>query len=151
MRNNGRTNNKGKYTPKNPEKYVGKLNNIIWRSSWEREFFKFLDNNANVLKWASEEIGIPYLNAVDNKVHTYYPDIWMQYKNKNGDLITEIIEIKPKEQIEKPKVVGKSKKTQLYEQLTYIKNVSKWKYAQAFCDKQGIKFRLVSEMEIFSK
>lgn len=31
----------GKYKPKNPEKYVGDINNIIFRSSWERNFFFF--------------------------------------------------------------------------------------------------------------
>ena len=29
----------GKYEPKNPEKYIGDIHNIIYRSSWEYRFY----------------------------------------------------------------------------------------------------------------
>lgn len=140
---------RGKYLPKNREKYNGNVDNIIYRSSWEHEFFKFLDNNPNVLRWASEEIAIPYIKPTDGRVHKYYPDFWVQYKNKSGEIITEIVELKPKAQTVQPKTVGKSKKQQLFETITYAINIAKWKAATEFCNKYGIKFRIVTELKMF--
>ena len=60
---------KSRYKPSNPEKYVGDPNNIICRSSWERKFCHWADLNPDIVKWVSEEVAIPYLSPVDNKVH----------------------------------------------------------------------------------
>jgi len=68
---------KSKYKPKNPQKYVGNPNNIICRSLWERTFCKYLDENANIIRWSSEELQIPYISPVDNQVHMYYPDFFI--------------------------------------------------------------------------
>ena len=51
---------KGKYRVKCREKYVGDVDNVVYRSSWERNTFAFLDTNPKVMKWASAEIWIPY-------------------------------------------------------------------------------------------
>lgn len=144
----GRT-QQGRYHPRNPEKYVGDINKIRFMSSWEREAHQFFDNNPNILRWSSEEIGIPYLNAIDNKYHTYYPDYWIEYRNRKGEIVQEIIEVKPAAQVKRPSAKGKSRKVQLYEQLTYVKNMSKWKYAQAFCDAHRIRFRIITEKQLF--
>jgi len=56
------TSYKGKYTPKNPNKYAGDPSKIIYRSLWERKFMVFCDETASVLKWSSEEISIPYFS-----------------------------------------------------------------------------------------
>lgn len=138
-----------RYTPTHPEKYVGNVKNIVWRSSWEFEFNKFLDFNPNVLKWASEEIAIPYVKPTDKRIHRYYPDYWVQYKNKNGEIVQDLIEIKPKTQTQAPTKGRKSKKTQLYESVTYAINVAKWAAATDFCKKYGMNFRLVTENELF--
>ena len=45
----------GFYYPKNPNKYVGDVDNIVYRSSWELRVFKWMDDNPSVLEWASEE------------------------------------------------------------------------------------------------
>ena len=48
----------GPYTVKNTAKYVG--NGVPrYRSGWELAFMRFLDNNDNVMQWASESIQIP--------------------------------------------------------------------------------------------
>jgi hypothetical protein len=145
----------GEFTPKHPEKYVsgrrGKKK-IIYRSSWEREFNKFLDNNPNVIQWSSEEIGIPYVKPTSrrhNKVHIYYPDYWVKYKNKRGEIIQEIIEVKPIAQVNKPSTVGKKKMQQLREAITWEINKAKWKAATDYCNKYGMKFRIVSENKMF--
>jgi len=50
---------KGKFRPKNPNKYKGNPSNIIYRSLLERRFMVYLDNNPSILKWQSEEIIYP--------------------------------------------------------------------------------------------
>jgi hypothetical protein len=34
---------KGKFTPDNPNKYMGDASNIIYRSGWERRAMKYFD------------------------------------------------------------------------------------------------------------
>jgi hypothetical protein len=132
----------GIFTPKNPDKYIGK-GTIKYRSSWELMFFMFLDNNPSVLKWASESITIPYRNPLTGKQTIYIPDIFMVYVNKTGKQISEVVEIKP------------SKQTSLMEARTAhdkahaVINMAKWQQAQAWCSRNGINFRVVTEQQLF--
>ena len=64
----------GKYKPINPKKYKGDPTRIIYRSLWERKFMNFCDTKPSVTKWASEEISIPYISPVDNRLLRYFPD-----------------------------------------------------------------------------
>ena len=57
----------------------------------------YCDNNPNILEWGSEEIIIPYKSPLDKKVHRYFPDFFIKYKNSSGKIIREIIEVKPKD------------------------------------------------------
>lgn len=139
----------GRYTPKNPKKYRGDLNDITYRSSWELSFCQFLDNNPNIINWSCEEIAIPYVKPTDKKVHRYFPDFWIKYKNRHGEIVQEIIEIKPSTQTKQPRRVGKNRKTQIHENVTYAINVAKWAAASEFCNNHGIKFRLMTERELF--
>ena len=54
------------------------------------------DDNPNILKWASEEIAIPYVSPVDRQRHKYYPDFIIELRNKNNKIETIMIEVKPK-------------------------------------------------------
>lgn len=140
----------GWFPLKNPDKYIGNdPTKIRYMSSWEFQMSKFLDNNPNILRWSSESIAIPYIKPTDNRVHRYYPDYWVEYKNKAGDIVHEIIEVKPESQTKPPVRRGKRKKTQVTEQLMYAINIAKWSACQQFCDKYDIKFRLVTEKQIF--
>lgn len=136
---------KGWYTVKHPEKYVGDVTRVRYMSSWEKDCHGFLDNNPNILRWSSEEIKIPYIKPTDGRIHHYYPDYWVEYKNRHGEIVQEIIEVKPLDQTTKPQVRGKSRKTQLHESIRYEINKAKWIAAQQFCDKYGIKFRVITE------
>ena len=60
----------------------------------------------------------------------------------------EIIEIKPFNQTRPPKQGKKQKKTIIKEQKAWIMNSSKWKFAKDFCEKHGIKFRIITEKEL---
>lgn len=139
----------GRYTPHFPKKYKGNLSNIVFRSSWEMEFCKFCDHNPNIIEWASEEIAIPYVKPTDNAIHRYYPDFWIKYKNKYGNIIQEVIEIKPSNQKKAPRKLKKMSQN-LYEQLTYAINVAKWQAAEAWCKKRGVKFRILTEKDLFT-
>jgi len=136
----------GIYVPKNPEKYVGDINKIRYMSSWELQTHSFFDNNTRVLRWASEEIAIPYMKPTDRRIHKYYPDYWVEYVNSNGEIIQEIIEVKPAAQTRAPRTNSKHR---LYEQLTFAVNNAKWEAAMAFCKQRNIKFRIVTENSIF--
>lgn len=141
----------GKYHLQHPEKYMGNPDNVIYRSSWELRMNRFLDNNTQILRWSSEEIKIPYLHPLDGRVHHYYPDYYIEYINKDGEVVLEMVEVKPLAQTTAPKKSrGKSNKTALYEQQTYAVNTAKWKYAMAWCEKRNIRFRVLTEKSLFS-
>lgn len=139
MRNTAR----GKFVPKNPEKYSG-LSDPTYRSSWEYTFMLFCDNNPAVLNWASESVKIPYRDPLTGKNTVYVPDFLIVYQDKNQKKHAELIEIKPKNQAVK-EAVGKNP----LNQAAYIRNLAKWEAAQAWCKKYGLKFRVVSESDIF--
>jgi hypothetical protein len=131
----------GKYIAKNKGKYSGDHNKIYYRSLWERQVFKFLDENSDVLAWNSEEVVIPYRCKTDNKVHRYFVDLKIQFKNGQ----TYLIEIKPKKQTIEPKVRTKKTKAYITEVLTYVKNQSKWEAASEYCADRGWHFEIWTE------
>ena len=58
---------KGLYTIENKKKYAGDPLNVVYRSLWEREVFKWCDRNPKIKTWSSEEIIIPYYFDMDKK------------------------------------------------------------------------------------
>lgn len=134
----------GKYTIQNPEKYVGNRT-PTYRSSWELTFCNFCDTHPSVVKWASEAISIPYKCPIRNKNTVYIPDFFIQYVDKDGKMFVELIEVKPRNQTVMEKV-GKNK----HNQVEYVRNVAKWRAAQAWCGAQGIKFRVINEQDLFA-
>jgi len=136
---------RGKFVMKHPEKYVG-TKQPTYRSSWEFTFMNFCDNNKSIQKWASEAVQIPYRDPLTNRQTVYVPDFFIQYVDKQGRILTELIEIKPASQAILERV-GKNK----YNQAQFVKNQAKWASAQLWCKQQGIKFRVLSENDIFSQ
>lgn len=136
---------KGIYKPSYPEKYIGDYRNIIYRSLWERKFMNYCDLNENILKWSSEEIWIPYLSPIDNRVHKYFPDFYIKYKDSTGVVKESLVEIKPKRQVEGPKPNKRITQKQLYEIKEYSKNQAKWKAAREFCEDRRWQFQILTE------
>lgn len=134
---------RGKFTMLNPEKYVG-TKSPIYRSSWEWSFMRFCDTNPSIQKWASEAINIPYRDPLTGRQTIYVPDFFIQYVDKKGKMMVELIEIKPASQTILERV-GKNK----YNQAQFVKNQAKWAAANAWCKQQGIKFRIVNENDLF--
>ena len=138
---------KGWFRPKNPNKYKGNANNIVYRSNWELQVMKQLDANPNVLWWASEELPIPYVSPVDNRVHRYFPDFIVRTKRKDGSEQTTIIEVKPYKQTIEP-IRKRKTRTYLNEVVTYAVNQEKWKAADLFCKEHGWKFQILTEKDL---
>lgn len=133
----------GIFTPKNPEKYVGK-HAPKYRSGWEMTFMTFCDSNKNVLYWASEAIKIPYRSPLDGKIHQYIPDFFVVYQNKHGQKIAEMVEIKPKKQS-----LIESRKASAKDRAIVAVNHAKWASAMAYCKAQGYTFRVITEDDLF--
>ena len=132
----------GPYTVKNPAKYVGK-GVPRYRSGWELSFMIFLDNNNNVMQWASESIQIPYRNPVTGKQSIYVPDFLITYRTRQNTLIAEVIEIKPKKQS-----IIESKMNNRDRMVVAI-NYAKWDSATKWCNRNGLKFRVITEQDLF--
>ena len=106
---------KGRYNPRNPQKYKGNPHNVIYRSLWERKFMVYCDNNTSVLEWGSEEVIIPYLSPLDGRIHRYFPDFYIKIKQHSGTTKKLIIEVKPKKQTKPPKEPQRKTKRYLNE------------------------------------
>ena len=137
----------GHYTPVNPHKYAGDITKIRYMSSWELSMHTFLDNNTQVIKWASECIAIPYIKPTDNKLHRYYPDYYIEYIDKHGKIRRIIVEVKPDSQTKVSK--AKKKQTKMYEDITLAINIAKWQACQNFCNQQGLEFQIITEKQMF--
>lgn len=125
----------------------------FYRSSWERRFMTFCDENDSVLEWSSEEVVIPYISPIDGRRHRYFVDFWVRLKKPDGTNEECLIEVKPKRQTMKPeqptsKRVSKSK---LFDIRNWMVNSAKWAAAQDYCEDRGWKFRLLTEENIFGK
>lgn len=131
------------YKPVNPEKYIGdRLPKF--RSSWELKVMQMFDANPNILSWASESLRIPYQNPFTGKNTVYIPDFVVTYIDAQGMQHTEIVEVKPEKEAFLEK--AKSEKSKAAVAL----NSYKWAAAQSFAEQHGIKFRVMTEVNIFN-
>lgn len=139
---------KGYFKPRHPEKYVGDLNKIVYRSSWELKLMDFLDVASNVIQWNSEDVVIPYYNPVDGKMHRYFMDFWVRYKTPQGHEVRKLIEVKPHAQTQPPRKPLKI--TQSYKRavITYATNQAKWKAARLFCEEKDMIFEIFTEYHL---
>ncbi len=132
----------GTYTVANTSKYVGNKP-PFYRSSWELAFMRMCDNHPNITKWASENVKIPYRSPMDGKYHNYVPDFMVQYTDKDGKQHVELVEIKPSNQttLENARSTGQKVQTAI--------NAAKWTSAQEWCQRKGIRFKVINEDQIF--
>ena len=138
----------GKFTPRYPEKYVGDPTGIQARSSWEFRAMRWLDENSSILKWASEEMHVPYISPRDGRQHRYYPDFLIQYKTHAGEIKKAMLEVKPNAQINPPVYKGRKTQRFLTETLTYAVNQAKWAAAKRWCSDNGFDFILLDEYSL---
>jgi glutaredoxin len=139
---------KGKYHPIKPQKYVGDVKKIIYRSSYEYKFCVYCDTTGKILRWNSEEIVVPYYNVVDKKMHRYFVDFWVEIKNNDGSINQYLIEVKPQYQTIEPKKKSRKSKKYLMEMKTWITNKAKWEAAKIYAEERNAKFLIFSEREL---
>jgi hypothetical protein len=138
---------KGFYKIRNPEKYLGDPNKVVYRSGWEQAVMRWCDDSPQVKKWVSEEIVIPYLCETDKRMHRYFIDFMVVYDNCR----TVLVEVKPHKETLPPKTgQGRARRQVLNEGMTYIKNQSKWKAARSYALDRGYHFEIWTENELRS-
>lgn len=135
---------KGIFYPSNPDKYLDLNGKPVFRSSWERKFMIWLDNNPSVVEWSSESTIIPYISPVDNKYHRYFIDFSVRLKDNSGNEKDYLVEVKPESQAKEPVKGKKRERTFLNEVLTYGVNQAKWEAARIYCEASGKKFIVLS-------
>tara|TARA_Y100001937_G_scaffold18849_1_gene26051 strand:- start:13300 stop:13740 length:441 start_codon:yes stop_codon:yes gene_type:complete len=132
---------KGRYKLKNPKKYAGDPNKITYRSLWERNTFRWCENNPKVKLWNSEEVVVPYKSSVDGRIHRYFVDLLIQMEDKK----TYLVEIKPKSQTLPPKKKSRRTKKYIKEIATFAVNNDKWNAANKFAEHNGWQFQVWTE------
>lgn len=138
----------GIFKPSNPQKYIGS-SNPIYRSGWELKFFRWADLNENIIAWGSENIIIPYVSPFDQKVHRYFVDNFIVFKDKDGNKKKFLIEIKPSSQVARPEYSKRKKQsTMVYEQTTWVTNQAKWEAAKKWAEKKNCQFLILTEKEL---
>lgn len=130
------------YTLINPGKYVGTAA-PYYRSSWEARLMYFFDTNPHVLAWGSEMLAIEYMHPHTNRVHRYIPDLFVKYQDRSGDIITEIIEVKPKEESTLTEASTPEQRMQVEI------NAAKWAAANEYAKSQGARFRVMNQHHIY--
>ena len=137
---------KGRYSPINKEKYQGNPTNVIYRSLWERKFMKWCDLSESVIKWGSEETVVPYVSPLDNKIHRYFIDFYVQLRDKDGILKSYLVEVKPKKYTEPPKTNPKRKTRAWFSEVkNWGVNEAKWKAAEEFAKDKNWQFIILTE------
>ena len=130
------------FNAKNPHKIIGNAR-PFYRSSWELAMMTFLDSHPSVIQWASESVRIPYKNPLTGRQSQYVPDFLVLYKDKNGAQRAELVEVKPKKEAMLENAKSKRDKAFL------MINQAKWAAAMAWCKKNGVTFRLITEDHLF--
>lgn len=132
----------GEFTPTNPEKYVGTYP-IVARSSWEFAVMRMADKHPSIIQWASEPVRIPYMHPIKQRGSVYVPDFLFIYEDRKGKRHAELIEVKPSHQA---KI---NENADLYTRAQVAINAAKWSAAQRFCKNNGLRFRVITESDIF--
>lgn len=133
----------GKYQILNPDKYVGRKQ-PTYRSSWEHTFMRFCDNNPAIIQWASEPFMVPYRNPFNGKNTIYVPDFMMVYVDANGQKHAEVVEVKPRKEV----TLENARSPR--DRAAAVLNAAKWTAARAWCHQYNLKFRIVTEEDIYT-
>lgn len=139
----------GQFKPKNPTKYMGDPTKVVYRSGWEKKLMIKLDESSTILGWCSEEVIVPYISPLDGRAHRYFVDFLVVAKDPKGEKIITLIEVKPYAQTLMPKQTAKKTKERFMSELsTFAVNQAKWEAAEAYCNKRGWKFTVLTENDI---
>ena len=139
--------NQGTFIPMHPEKYVGDVTKIYFRSGWEFKFLQFCDINDNILRYSSEAVQVPYISPIDRKPHRYYIDMFIEMRCRDGEVVKWLIEIKPSKYTKLPNLpkrqTKKSMDTYNYHKNMSLVNIEKFKAAKYWSEQMGAKFGIL--------
>lgn len=139
---------KGYYRPIHPTKYKGNPTRIVYRSNYERILMHKLDIHPSVIEWSSESVRVPYRSPLDNKIHRYFVDFYVKMKDKSGNIVKKIIEVKPYKQTIPPPTPTQPSKSYLREMVRYQINKTKWEAARAWASSHGMQFSILTEDDL---
>ena len=121
---------------------------IQYKSMLERIAFRYADINPKVKYFSIEPFNIPYVKPLDNKVHRYFIDMYLEFINGSKF----IVEIKSKGETIRPikpkKLTSKSILNYKESVETFIVNQAKWKSAKEFAKKKNLKFVILTEEQL---
>ena len=138
---------KGRFSPRNPQKYLGDPKNIVYRSSWELKIMSSFDKRPDVLSWSSEEMCVPYVSPVDGKRHRYFPDFIVKIQTTDGSVKTFMVEVKPEKQSRPPERKKRVTKQYIQEVVTWGVNQAKWKAAIEYCKDRNWNFIVMTSRD----
>ena len=137
----------GRFRPRFPKKYRGDPSKIVYGSSWEARCMNYFDLNENIVWWASEEVIVPYRDPF-GKVRRYFPDFIIRVNTREGTTKTIMIEVKPENQKNPPKIQKRKTKRYINEVVTYATNQAKWEAAEEYCADRGWEFKVLTEKDM---
>ena len=114
-----------------------------YKSSWELAFMELCDKHPAIINWAYEPIKVPYIHPITNRSTVYVPDFLVVFVDKNMKQKVELIEVKPSKQAHMGKAKAKDDKLQL------AINTAKWEAATRYAKSHGMRFRIVTEYDIY--
>lgn len=139
----------GYYKVKYPNKCKNPKPEVRYLSDYELKTYKACDLSKAVISWGAEVVIVPYDSKVKGRKARYIVDLYMKWVDKFGNLREEIIEIKPLNQVHKPKRGRKKQSTFDREMETWLLNQEKWKAAEQYAKARGWKFRVITEKAIY--
>lgn len=77
-------------------------------------------------------------------------DVWVKMKNKEGEIVESLIEIKPYVQTQPPRKQKKKTEQFINKVKTYAVNRAKWEAAKKYASKRGIQFKILTERGIIN-
>ena len=109
----------------------------------------YCDLNESINEWQSEEFWIPYRSPLDNRVHRYFPDFFIKYRDGNGKRRSVVIEVKPKKETKMPPTNPKKRtKSWAHSVKTWAVNQAKWKAATEYCKDRNYEFKIMTEDDL---
>lgn len=133
----------GTYKLKDPGKYLGDPDKVVYRSGWERAAFLWCDKNPQVAFWEAEETIVPYFDKSSNKMRRYFMDLRIVWKDGRVSLR----EIKPRKETKPPRK-KKDRQRYLKEAKTFVTNQCKWQAAENYAKERGWDFAVWTEDEL---
>ena len=121
---------------------------ILHKSGLELRAFQFTDHNEKIEKWSIEPFAISYFKSLTGRIHRYYIDLFIQFKNGHKFLveikssIETIPPLKPKKNTTKSLINYKKAL------ITYQTNTEKWEAAKEFANKNNMKFIIITEKQL---